>query len=316
MAQAVLAVVLEGSDTAAGFARRLARTGFEADLLLAGPTSPPPGSWRRAWRLAATSPATIAAAVSTTLAADTYAAVILDDEAAGRQIAGNLAARLGLPIGGAVLSARATPDGLAVTRTVDGGSRTANLEFSGGPALLVANAEAAEAATGPTVCREMVDLEIADTPGGVQLLQESRLLPWEMDVTEGDIVVAGGRGVGGPEGFQLLAELAALLGGTVGASRVAVDAGWVPFARQIGLTGKSVSPRLYIACGISGALHHTLGMRHSGTIIAVNSDPNAPIFKLASVSVVGDLQEVIPAIIREVKKRGGQQVAAPAGVAG
>lgn len=309
MAQGILAVVVGASDTAAGFARRLARTGFEADLLLVGAPGPPPGAWRRAWRMPHRSPSTVAAAVTSVLDDGQHVAVILEDDAWSREVAGTLAARLGLPVAGSVLAVRQGPDGLAVTRTVDGGARTANLVLSGKPALLIANPEASEAGTGPSTCRETIDLAPEEVPGGVQLLHESRLLPWDMDVTDGDVVVAGGRGIGGPEGFRLLAELAALLGGTVGASRVAVDAGWIPYARQIGLTGKSVAPRLYIACGISGALHHTLGMRHSSTIIAINSDPNAPILKLANVSVVGDLHEVIPALIREVRKRGGEPTA-------
>ncbi|MBE7518109.1 MAG: electron transfer flavoprotein subunit alpha/FixB family protein [Thermoflexaceae bacterium] len=137
-----------------------------------------------------------------------------------------------------------------------------------------------------------------------------------MDVTEADVVVAGGRGVGGPEGFERLAELATLLGGSVGASRVAVDLGWAPYARQVGLTGKSVSPRLYIACGISGAIHHTLGMRDSSFIVAINSDARAPIFKIANVSIVGDLNEILPALITGLKARstGTARVAAIAGV--
>jgi electron transfer flavoprotein alpha subunit len=122
-----------------------------------------------------------------------------------------------------------------------------------------------------------------------------------MDLLDADVVVAGGRGMGGPEGFALIEELAGLLGGTVGASRVAVDAGWAPSARQVGLTGKTVSPRLYIACGISGAPHHLLGMRDSSLIVAINSDPRAPIFTIAHVSVVGDVHRVIPELIASLR---------------
>jgi len=134
-------------------------------------------------------------------------------------------------------------------------------------------------------------------------VSEERLGPWEMDIAEADVVVAGGRGVGGPDGFALLADLAALLEGGVGASRVAVDAGWAPRSSQVGLTGKTVSPRLYVACGISGAIHHTLGMRDSAFIIVINSDPQAPIFKIANVGIVGDVRQVVPNLIADLRSR-------------
>ncbi|MGQ9549909.1 MAG: electron transfer flavoprotein subunit alpha/FixB family protein [Roseiflexus sp.] len=116
-----------------------------------------------------------------------------------------------------------------------------------------------------------------------------------------DVLVAGGRGVGGPEGFALLEELADALGGMVAASRPVVDAGWMDAGRQVGQTGKTVRPKLYIAAGISGAVQHRVGMSGADVILAVNSDPNAPIFQIATLGIVGDLYEVIPALIRQVK---------------
>jgi electron transfer flavoprotein alpha subunit len=124
-------------------------------------------------------------------------------------------------------------------------------------------------------------------------------------IEEARIVVAGGRGVGGPEGFRVVEELAEALGGAVGATRAAVDAGWIPYAQQIGQTGKIVKPQLYLALGISGAIQHKVGMQTAETIVAVNRDPDAPIAEFADLAIIGDLFEIAPALLAELRARTG-----------
>lgn len=139
----------------------------------------------------------------------------------------------------------------------------------------------------------------------VKVIDIVTTLSEKVNLTEADIIVSGGRGVGDPKNFALLQELANVLGGAVGASRATVDAGWIDYSHQVGQTGKTVGPKVYFACGISGAVQHLAGMSSSDTIIAINKNPDAPIFKVATLGIVGDLLEVLPVLTSEFKKRLG-----------
>ena len=124
-------------------------------------------------------------------------------------------------------------------------------------------------------------------------------------IEDADVIVAGGRGLGEPEKFALVEELARALGGAVAATRAVVDAGWYPYASQVGQTGKTVSPKLYVAVGISGAIQHKVGMQSSNVIVSINKDPNAPIFEYSDLGVVGDLHEIVPKLTELVRARKG-----------
>ena len=159
------------------------------------------------------------------------------------------------------------------------------------------------AATGGSAELEDVAVELQEHSKGAVMLEQAHEERSGPSIEDADIIVAGGRGLGKPEGFGMIEELAKALGGAVGATRAVVDAGWYPYPTQVGQTGKTVSPKLYIACGISGAIQHKVGMQASGTIVAINKDANAPIFEFCDLGVVGDVNEVVPKLTELVRAR-------------
>jgi electron transfer flavoprotein alpha subunit len=158
-------------------------------------------------------------------------------------------------------------------------------------------------ATGGSAEVEEVPVALEDFSTAARMVDQAHEESEGPSIEDAPVIVAGGRGLGGPENFTLVEELAKALGGAVGATRAVVDAGWYPYATQVGQTGKTVSPKLYIACGISGAIQHKVGMQNSGVIVAINKDTNAPIFEFSDLGVVGDVHEIVPKLTELVKAR-------------
>jgi len=157
--------------------------------------------------------------------------------------------------------------------------------------------------SGGSATVEQVSVQLQSFSQAAVMLEQAHAESDGPSIEDADVIVAGGRGLGGPEQFALVEELAHVLGGAVGATRAVVDAGWYPYAAQVGQTGKTVAPKLYIACGISGAIQHKVGMQGSGAVIAINKDRNAPIFDFCDLGVVGDLHQIVPKLTELAKER-------------
>ncbi|MFI9048818.1 electron transfer flavoprotein subunit alpha/FixB family protein [Streptomyces sp. NPDC053427] len=237
----------------------------------------------------------------------TPAAVLVPSSAEGKEIAARLAVRIGSGIITDAVDVEAGDEGPVATQSVFAASFTTKSRITEGtPVITVKPNSAAPEAAPAAGTVEQLEVTVADASKGTKIVSRTpRESTGRPDLTEAAIVVSGGRGVNGAENFPVIEALADSLGAAVGASRAAVDAGWYPHTNQVGQTGKSVSPQLYIAAGISGAIQHRAGMQTSKTIVAINKDAEAPIFDLVDYGVVGDLFDVVPALTEEVKTRKG-----------
>lgn len=254
--------------------------------------------------------AVTAAAITPSLAAlierEGPAYLIVGATPDGRDVAGMLSVLLGW---GVLVNASAvtwTDGGPEVEMSVFGGRLTTMSAFTADHGILTIrpNSVTAEAAAKPGVV-EAVSVEAPASLPVVTVVERVAAESAAAPIEEARIIVSGGRGVGGAAGFAVVEDLAAAFGGAVGATRAAVDAGWIPYSQQIGQTGKIVKPQLYLALGISGAIQHKVGMQTAETIVAVNRDPDAPIADFADMVVIGDLFEVAPAIAAELRSRSG-----------
>jgi len=248
--------------------------------------------------------AAIAAAVSAGAGPD---AILLPATYDGRDVAGRLSVKLDRPVLTNVVGLTEADGVLSSQHAIFGGAEILTARFTGeGPGIFVIRAKSFPAESSGGAPAAVVAAAAPDTgaANGARILArhvEERTGP---KLDEADVVVSGGRGLGEKEEYHLIEELAGLLHGAAGASRAIVDAGWVPYSHQVGQTGKTVKPTVYLACGISGATQHMVGMKNSKNIVAINKDQDAPIFQVADLGIVGDVHKVVPQLIEAIKARG------------
>lgn len=234
------------------------------------------------------------------------AIMLLGASVQGKDLAGRLAAKLGVGVAQDCVEFSVDGGNLVAKRPIYAGKAYATVTYTDSvPQIATARPNVLEL-NEPDESRsaEVVDAEFSldDSQLKTKVVEFRQEAGGKIDLTEAERIVSGGRGMKGPENYNILEELADLIGATVGASRSAVDAGWRPHSDQVGQTGKVVAPNLYIACGISGAIQHLAGMSTSKVIVAINKDPEAPIFQKADYGIVGDLFEVVPALTEQIRK--------------
>ena len=197
---------------------------------------------------------------------------------------------------------------LVAERPILQDSQIADVGYVGEPGIIIGRLNAFDVVEGNGASAEVVDVDVELSPWSTKakMVKRGEQRGEDVNIEDADFLVAGGRGLGKKEGFELCEDLAEALGGAVAATRAVVDAGWYPYAAQIGQTGKTVAPKLYLAAGISGAIQHKVGMQSSENIIAINKDQNAPIFEFCDLGVVGDLHKIVPKLTEAIKaKKGG-----------
>jgi electron transfer flavoprotein alpha subunit len=238
--------------------------------------------------------------------AEEPAVLLLGASVQGKDLSGRLSARLGVGMAQDCTAFEIQDGNLVATRPIYAGKAYATVTFDNSLPQMATARPNVMPVNEPDSSKsaEVLEAEFSldDAELKTKVVDIVRDSSGKIDLTEAERIVSGGRGMKGPEQYEILEKLAEVLGGTVGASRAAVDAGWRPQTDQVGQTGKVVSPNLYIACGISGAIQHLAGMGTSKVIVAINKDPDAPIFQKADYGVVGDLFELVPALTEEVKK--------------
>jgi electron transfer flavoprotein alpha subunit len=221
-----------------------------------------------------------------------------------REVAGRLAARLGVGLISNASDLDARDGRFVASVPYFGGAKLASMKANGKPAIVLVRPKSFEATeSGGTAEVKELELTVAESSKRAHIAERVAEASDKVKLEDARVVVSGGRGLGGPQNFPMLEDLANALGGAVGASRAVVDAGWVPYSMQVGQTGKSVRPGVYIAVGISGAMQHTVGMKTSKVIIAINKDAEAPIMKMADLGVVGDALKIVPALTAAVKAK-------------
>ena len=227
----------------------------------------------------------------------------------GFEIGAGLTARLGAGVTMEVTAVKAQDGKLIAERPILQDSAIVDVDYVGDTGIIIGRLNAFEiqdAGNGASAQVEDVDVELSPFSTKATIVQRGEQRGADVNIEDADLLVGGGRGLGKAEGFKLAEDLADALGGAVAATRAVVDAGWYPYSAQIGQTGKTVAPKLYLAVGISGAIQHKVGMQNSENIVAINKDPNAPIFEFSDLGVVGDLNKIVPKLTEAIKaKKGG-----------